>query len=292
VISPLSSPARVRALLSRHGIRLKKSLGQNILVDANSLSRILQEACLDPQDMVLEIGAGIGTLTQALAGAARKVVAVEIDAVFLPLLQKTLARNRNVEVVHADFLALDLPSFLTDHFGDQTVQVVANLPYYITSPLLERLLQFRHRFRGWTLLVQKEVALRLTARPGTKNYGSLTVFVQYATRPRIVFSVSRHAFFPPPKVDSALVRFEILPRPAVAVEDESLFFAVVRGIFQMRRKTLLNALTGATGIGLGRAQVQEALFEAGFDPSRRGETLPLEDMAHLANTIASLFRRR
>ncbi|MCC6444675.1 MAG: 16S rRNA (adenine(1518)-N(6)/adenine(1519)-N(6))-dimethyltransferase RsmA [Armatimonadetes bacterium] len=286
----LTSPAYVRSLMDRHGLRLKKALGQNFLVDVNVLKRIVEVTDIGSEDGVLEIGAGIGTLTRALAGAARKVVSLEIDAVLLPVLEKTVGDLPNVRIIHQDFLTADLPALAKEHFGGDPVHVAANLPYYITSPVLEKLLAHRRHFSTWTLLVQKEVARRLIAGPGTKDYGALTVFVQYAVRPRIALEVPRTVFMPAPQVDSSVVRFETLPEPSVQVADESLFFAVVRGIFQMRRKTLLNALSGAAGIGLSRDEVCAVLAKAGIGPMTRGETLSLPELARLADAVHAARR--
>jgi 16S rRNA (adenine1518-N6/adenine1519-N6)-dimethyltransferase len=278
----LCSPADVGALLRRHGLRPKKRLGQNFLVDRNTLEKIVGAAELSPEDEVLEIGPGLGALTRALAERTGRVAAVEVDAGLLPVLQETLDGLANVEVVHADFLDLDLPAFLSERFGDRRVKVVANIPYYITSPILERLLAVASRIERILLLVQKEVAARLAARPGTPEYGSLTLFARYHAEVEIVGRVSRHVFLPPPGVDSAILRLRVRDSPAVRVSHPGLLFEIIHAAFQQRRKTLLNALTGSPTLHLAKEDAEAALNAAGIDPRRRGETLSLEEFAALA----------
>ena len=240
----LASPADVSALLRQHGLRPKKRLGQNFLVDRNTLEKIAAAAELGPADRVLEIGPGLGALTRTLAERAGRVAAVEVDASLLPILAETLDGLDNVELVHADFLQLPLPSFLTQHLGDAGIKVVANIPYYITSPIVEQLLAVAERLERVILLVQREVAERLTARPGTPEYGSFTLFVRYYAEVEVLGRVSRHVFLPPPNVDSAIVRLRLRPEPAVRVTRPERLFDVIHAAFQQRRKILLNALTG------------------------------------------------
>lgn len=285
----LSSPAAIAALLRRHDLHPRRRFGQNFLVDANTLAKIVTAGDLGPGDAVLEIGAGLGVLTRALAEAVTpsgRVVSLEIDTDLLPALEETVGELPQVEIIPSDALALDWPTFLDTHFaglddGSQ-VSVVANIPYNITSPLLTTLLDQRGRFARIVLLVQKEVAARLGSKPGTPDYSALGVFTQFHAQVETVGIVSRRVFFPPPDVDSAIVRLTPHATPPVAVPDESLFFAVVRAAFGQRRKALLNALGGDPALGWSREQAAAALAAAGLDPGRRGETLNLEEFARLA----------
>jgi 16S rRNA (adenine1518-N6/adenine1519-N6)-dimethyltransferase len=288
----LTSPAHVDALLRRHGLRPRKRWGQNFLIDRNTLTNVMRAAQVDADDAILEIGPGLGTLTRELALSARRVVAVEIDPLLEAILRaETLADLANVEVIRADALEMDLSELLgsgatADAPQARRWKAVANIPYYITTPLIERLLAMKGRLERIVLMVQREVAGRLTAAPGSEEYGSLSVFVQYHTVPEVTARVSRNAFLPPPAVDSAIVRLRIRDQPAVTVRDESLFFQVVRAAFGQRRKTLLNALS--TVSGLAREGAGSALAAAGIAPARRGETLALADFARLADAVADV----
>ncbi len=278
----LTAPSQVTALLRRQGLRPRKRWGQNFLIDYNTLENVLRAAAVCNEDSVLEIGPGLGTLTRELATRGRRVAAVEIDPLLVALLRaETVADLENVMVIQADALEIDLAALL----GEDRWKAVANIPYYITTPLIERLLAVRERLERIVLLVQREVAARLTAAPGSDDYGSLSVFVQYYTAPEITARVSRAAFLPPPGVDSAIVRLLVRREPAVAVRDERLFFQVVRAAFEQRRKTLLNALS--TVPALSREAAAAALARAGLAPSRRGETLGLPEFGCLADAIAA-----
>ena len=282
----LSSPAALAALLRRHGLHPRRRFGQNFLVDANTLAKIVTAGTLGPGDSVLEIGAGLGVLTGALAHAvtpAGRVVSLEIDHDLLPALMETVGELPQVQIVPGDAMALDWPAFLDEHFADASqVSVVANIPYNITSPLLTTLLGQRGRFARIVLLVQKEVAARLGAKPGTPDYSALGVFSQFHAQVETVGIVSRRVFFPPPDVDSAIVRLTPHAAPPVAVADERLFFAVVRAAFGQRRKALLNALAGDPALGWSRERAAAALAAAEIDAGRRGETLSLEEFARLS----------
>lgn len=278
----LTSPSVIRELLRRHRVQLRRGLGQNFLADANVLRKIVEAAELTSESRVLEIGAGIGTLTRELARHAGFVLVVELDRGLRPLLQETLAGLNNVRVVYGDVLKLDLPALLRE-IGCPPCSVVANIPYQITSPLLGRLLENKRFFSRLVLMVQREVAQRLIARPGSSEYGALTVFVQYHAQVRVVANVSRHSFLPPPNVDSAVVCLEPRPQPPLPVADEGRLFAIVHAAFGARRKTLLNSLSG--GLGCPREAVIEALGRAGIDPMRRGETLSVEEFIALSNAL-------
>lgn len=276
-----SSPRIAAALLAAHGLRPRKRWGQSFLCDKNVLDRIVGAALLDPDDRVLEIGAGLGVLTRSLADHCFSVTAIELDRKLGPILAETLAGRGNVRLIFEDFLKLDLNSLLDQAFEANPGVVVANIPYYITSPILERLLAIKRRFKRIVVLVQQEFAERLAAKPATKDYGSMSVFAQYHAQVEIVFRVPRTVFLPQPEVGSAVVRLTPILPGAVAVPDEAWFFRLVHAAFQQRRKTLANALAGG-GIGLDRASAIALCQTAGIDANRRGETLSLDEFARLA----------
>lgn len=282
----LSSPSAVAALLRRHGLRPRKRFGQNFLVDANTLSKIVGAGNVGAGDRVVEIGGGLGVLTASLAEAAGptgQIVTIEVDRDLLPALSETVGTAPTVRVVSADALALDWPEFLNGQFsGGPALKVVANIPYNITTPLLTVLLAQRERLAVIVLLVQKEVAQRLAARPATPDYGSLSVFAQFHAKVEVIGTVSRRVFLPAPDVDSAIVRLTPYESPPVQVADEKQFFAAVRAAFGQRRKALTGALSGDPALGWSREQAIAALTAAHIDPTRRGETLSLEEFARLA----------
>jgi len=306
----LTAPSYVARILAEHGLHLKKGLGQNFLVDRNTLDKIVAAAELTPNDLVFEIGAGIGTLTRELAAAAKRVISVEIDPGMLAVLKETTGDLSNLRIVQADVLKLDIPSLLAQEVlatkqgtaesqnfleeRDIKVKVVANLPYCITTPVLTKLIEMHAASRygacpkldAIVLLVQKEVAQRLAAEPGTHPYGALSVLVQFWCSVEIISVVSRRVFLPRPKVDSAIVRLRPRGSPAVPVSDEQFFFKVVRAAFGQRRKTLLNALQSLPGVRLGRTQLEQAILDAGINPQQRGETLSIQQFANLADSIA------
>jgi len=279
----LFSPKVVTSLLQRHGVRTNKALGQNFLLDKNTLERIVSAAKLEGDEAVLEIGPGLGALTRMLAERAACVESVEIDAGFVRVLSETLADVPNARVEHADFLKLDLAAWAGQHLDPLPATVVANVPYYITSPLLVALLETGSLWSRIVVLVQKEVADRLKAGPGTPQYGSLSVFAQFHAAVEMVGVVPRGVFYPPPKVDSAIVRLTPTETPPVAVSDPRLFERVVRAAFGQRRKTLSNALSSLPG--RSRGDVLAALEAAGIDPKRRGETLDMQAFADITNAL-------
>lgn len=282
----LSSPAAVSGLLKRHSLHPRRRFGQNFLVDANTLAKIVLAGQVAPGQHVLEIGAGLGVLTRALAeavGETGQVVSLEIDRDLLPVLQETLGDLPQVQIAPGDALALDWPQFLFECFGpDAQIAAIANIPYNITTPLLTALLAQKARLNVIVLLVQKEVAQRLAAAPATPDYGALSVFAQFHARVETVGTVSRRVFLPAPDVDSAIVRLTPYAEPPVSLTDEARFFAVVRAAFGQRRKALLGALSGDPALGWTREQAAQALASANIDPMRRGETLSLEEFARLA----------
>lgn len=281
----LHSPAVVAALLRRHGIRPNRRRGQNFLVDANQLARVLAAAEVGPKDAVLEIGAGLGVLTRALSARAARVLAIEVDpALHQVLLTDTASDLRNTRVLLADFLELPLPGPLPEHLGAPPWLVVANIPYSITTPLLARLLEHPELFRRAVLMVQQEVAARLTAAPGTPEYGALTLFAHLHAEVRRLAVVPRRAFLPAPEVDSAIVRLDLLREPRCGVVSPGHYLAVVHAAFGQRRKRLVNALTGPP-LHASREAAAAALAAAEIAPDRRGETLTPEEFARLAAAL-------
>jgi len=275
--------------LREHGFSCRKRWGQNFLVDANIINKIVDSAGLSSADTVIEIGAGTGALTRSLATRAGLVITLEVDRRLAPVLKEILAGFDNVEVVYQDARELDFDNLAREktmaRLGTEpsTYKIVGNIPYCITTPLILSLLRKKYSFRFLILMVQKEVGLRLVAGPGSKDYGSLSIAVQYYAVPRILFRVPRTVFYPKPEVESAVVSFTRREKPAVEVPDEDLFFTLVRHAFGQRRKTIFNALTAtAQSFGLTRTELKEILELAGIEPKRRGESLAIEEFASLA----------
>mgnify|MGYP001268919877 CR=1 FL=1 len=281
----LTRPSELKQLLEAHGLRLSKRFGQNFLTDRTHLLRVVEAAGIGPDDRVFEIGPGAGTLTVELAARAARVFAVELDRSLLPVLADVLRPFPNVSVRQADALKLELPSELAESLGPPPYKVAANIPYNVTSPILVKLLEASGLFTSVTLMVQKEVADRLRARPGTADYGALSVFVQFYAEVSVASIVPRGAFFPPPKVDSAVVHLVPRPTPPVEVASPEAFFGVSRAVFGQRRKTLANALTNAPALAFDRETVHAALTAAGIDGQRRGETLSLEEIAAISRQL-------
>jgi len=277
----LTSAAQVKSLLREYNLNPKKRLGQNFLIDRNVLNAIIAASGVVPGVNVLEIGPGLGTVTVELARAGARVVCVEADAALEPVLASTTA-GLKVRVVIGDFLKIDLFELISPE-TDKKWTVVSNLPYYITSPILAKLVDAKALFSSMVLMVQREVARRIQAIPGSDDYGSLSVYAQFHCRIESVMKVSHNVFFPVPEVDSEIVK--LIPRgvPAAAVRDEELLFRIVRASFSKRRKTLLNALGESAELGWGRDRAKEVLRLAGIDETRRGETLSIEDFARLTN---------
>jgi hypothetical protein len=283
-IPVIADPAVTRHILNAFHLRASKRLGQNFLVDAGVVRGIVAAAEPAPADTVLEIGPGIGTLTQGLAETGARVVAVELDKKLPAVLAETLKDYDNVTVVPGDILKINIPETLGIKEGER-FKVVANLPYYITTPIIMTLLEQRLPIERLVMMVQKEVAMRMTARPGSKNYGALSLAVQYFTAPRMIMDVPPHAFRPVPEVTSAVVACVVRETPSVTPRDEQLFFRLIRAAFGQRRKTLPNALTGA---GLSKEAACAALGAAGIAENARGEQLSLEEFARLSDAVAAL----
>lgn len=280
---------QIRKILREHGVWLKKGWGQNFLKDEEVLERIVQAAGLNKDDLVLEIGAGTGILTEKLAESAFGVIAIEFDERLCDILRERLANFDNVAIVQDDILKIDLREVLkVFDFHPSTfnsVKVIGNLPYYITTPIIFHLLKQKSLLSLLIIMVQREVAERMAAAPGGKDYGVLTLACQYHAEVEVITRVGRESFFPPPEVDSALVRMRILKEPRVKVEDEKLFFSLIKASFGQRRKTLENALLSDRYLGLKRKELRRTLGEAGIEGRRRGETLSLEEFARLSNIL-------
>lgn len=276
-----------KAVLERHGFTFKKSFGQNFLTDTNILQKIVDTAEIDDQVNVIEIGPGIGALTEFLAERAAEVMAFEIDHRLVPILADTLRDFDNVTVVNEDILKVDLAQHIQNFKNpDLPIKVVANLPYYITTPILMHLIESGIPFSEFVVMMQKEVADRISAQPNTKAYGSLSIAVQYYMTAKVAFIVPRTVFVPAPNVDSAILKMVRRPEPAVAVEDESFFFKISKASFTHRRKTLWNNLTGYFGkTEEVKDKLTRALDQAGLSPSVRGEALSLEEFASLADAL-------
>lgn len=283
----IATPTRTKEILNHFGFSFKKSLGQNFLIDTNVLHNIVKAAELDEEAAVLEIGPGIGALTEHLARAAGKVVAIELDQRLLPILADTLSPYSNVEIVHGDVLKVNLHQLFQEKFaGYSTIHVVANLPYYVTSPILMRLLEEELPLQNIVVMMQKEVAERIAARPGGKEYGALSIIAQYFAKPEIAIIVPHSVFIPQPNVDSAVLKLAVREKPPVEVKDRQMLFKVIKSCFTQRRKTIYNNLQGTMFSKEQREKLMDILNKAGIDPSRRGETLSIEEYATLCNYIA------
>lgn len=279
----IAFPQNTIRLLQQYDFQFRKQFGQNFLVDLHVLDKILRAADIGPEDICIEIGPGIGSLTQALAEQAGRVIAVEIDTRLIPILEENLAAYDNIAIVQADFMELALPDFLREQGVDRPVKVVANLPYYITTPLIMRLFESGIPLDSVTVMVQEEVARRMQAGPGTKDYGALSMAVQYYAEPSIKAFVPPNCFIPRPGVGSAVILLKRRPEPRVAVQDPAQMFAMIRAGFGQRRKTLVNSLSGSPELSLTKEEAQNLLLEAGLSPLVRGEALTLEQFAELSD---------
>ncbi len=288
----IATPIRTRAILEKYGFSFKKSLGQNFLIDPNILTRIVDHANISEDTGTIEIGPGIGALTEHLARRSKKVVAFEIDQRLLPILNETLSPYSNVEIIHSDVLKADVKTVIEEKFTDvKDIMVVANLPYYVTTPIIMKLLEEKLPIRGIVVMLQKEVADRISAKPGTKDYGSLSIAVQYYTTAEIVMTVPKTVFVPQPNVDSAIIRLTVRDQPAVEMKDEDFFFQVIKASFAQRRKTILNNLTNQLPLGKEKKEaIVAALNAAHIEPGRRGETLTIEEFARLSDELLHYFQ--
>lgn len=287
----IATPIRTQEIMAKHGLTFKKSLGQNFLIDPNILRKIVSQAGLTKDSAAIEIGPGIGALTEHLARDAGKVLAFEIDQRLLPVLADTLSPYDNVKVIHSDILKADVEKAIQEELdGFEDIMVVANLPYYVTTPIILKLLLEKLPIRGMVVMLQKEVAERITAKPGTKAYGSLSIAIQYYTEADYAMTVPKSVFMPQPNVDSAVIRMIKRPEPIVNVIDEDFFFLVTRGSFVQRRKTIFNNLQSAMPNGkVKKDLILQALEEAGIDPTRRGETLSIKEFGLLSDKLYPHF---
>lgn len=282
----LTDIGTIKTLLARHGFHFSKALGQNFIVNPSVCPRMADESGIDSESGVIEIGAGIGVLTAELAKRAKKVVCIELDSKLLPILDETLADFDNIEIINADVLKTDLAALIDEKFGGMSVYVCANLPYYITSPVIMTLLESRLPLKAVTVMVQREAAQRLCAPVGSRLSGAVTVAVDYYAEARKLFDVSASSFMPAPKVDSSVIRLDIREKPGIEVSDEKLFFSMVHAAFSQRRKTASNSISSGTGIP--KAVVAEAIERCGFPPSVRAESMTAEQLAALCEALNEL----
>lgn len=282
--SVIASPEVVHYICKRFGIHMSKKLGQNFLISRRVVDDIVRAAELEPGEPVLEVGPGIGTLTQGLAQSGASVTAVELDRRLLDVLDHTLESYENVQIIHGDILKVNIPELM----NHKPFKVVANLPYYITTPIIMSLLEMKLPIERLVVMVQKEVAERMVATPGTKAYGALSVAVQYYTEPEIVFDVLPKSFLPAPEVTSSVVRCKLRPKPPVDVMEEAILFRVIKAAFAQRRKTFSNTMKTT---GLKKEQIEAILTKAGIDGNRRGETFDLQEFATIANAWSELYNQ-
>lgn len=284
----LGIPQNTIAVLQKYNFNFQKKFGQNFLIDTRVLDKIIDSAEITKEDCILEIGPGIGTMTQYLAENAREVVAVEIDKNLIPILEDTLSEYDNVTVINDDILKVDINKIVEEKNGGKPIKVVANLPYYITTPIIMGLFESHVPLQSITIMVQKEVADRMQVGPGTKDYGALSLAVQYYAKPEIVANVPPNCFMPRPNVGSAVIRLTRYDAPPVQVKDEKHMFSLIRASFNQRRKTLVNGLTNAPELGLSKEKVAETLEKLGWSATIRGEALTLEQFAQLSNALKDI----
>lgn len=281
----LYSPKYIKEILERHGFRFSKSLGQNFLIDGNIVRKIVDAGDITANDYVIEIGPGMGTLTEELALRAKKVVAIEIDNTLLPILDETLGKYNNVEVVHGDVLKIDIQKLIEEKLDGGPVKVVANLPYYVTTPIIAKLIEDNLNLESIIVMVQKEVAERMEAGPGGKEYGSLSVFVNFYSKPEIVVKVPKTVFMPQPKIDSAVIKLTI--KKELPDVDKVQFFKIVKAAFSKRRKTILNSLS-TYGFNIEKETIREALENLNISVDTRAENLSVEDFIKISKTLPPL----
>lgn len=284
----LGNPQKTIEIIQKYEFAFQKKFGQNFLIDTHVLDKIISAAEITKDDLVVEIGPGIGTMTQYLACAAREVVAIEIDKMLIPILQDTLSAYDNVTIINEDVLKVDLNKLAAEKNGGRPVKVVANLPYYITTPIIMGLFENHVPLHSITIMVQKEVADRMRMGPGTKDYGALSLAVQYYAEPYLVANVPQNCFMPRPKIGSAVIKLTVHETVPVTVRDEKLMFKLIRASFNQRRKTLANGLNNSPELHYSKEQIAEAIERLGASPSIRGEALTLEQFACLADILLEL----
>ncbi|MNO54285.1 Ribosomal RNA small subunit methyltransferase A [compost metagenome] len=276
---------KTQELVKKYNFRFSKSLGQNFLIDDSVLEDIVEGAEVSEEDLVIEIGPGVGTLTRELIKKAKRVVAIELDSNLIPILTEELGDEEKFSLIHNDALKVNFDEIMA---GEKSVKLVANLPYYVTTPIIAKLLNEGYKFKSLTIMIQKEVAERMNSEPNCKEYGSISVLVQYFCTTKIIRKVAPSSFMPRPKVDSIVIRLDRLEQPRVELKDEKLFFDIVRNSFNMRRKTLWNALKS---FGLDKESMEGVFRDAGIDQKRRGETLSIEEFGALANSLYEKLNR-
>lgn len=281
----LASPKVIKEILEESGFKFSKSLGQNFLIDESVLDKMISGSGIDENTNVIEIGPGFGTLTQRLCMNAKKVVAIEIDRSAVPILEKNLEEFDNLKIINDDVLKCDLEKIIAEEFGGEKIKIVANLPYYITTPIIMHILESKIKTDSLCIMIQKEVAQRIAAKPSCKDYGALTVAVNYYSEPRLICHVPPSSFIPMPKVSSSVISLDIRDAAPVSLKNEKGYFKVVKAAFGQRRKTLLNALSNSGAIPLSKEEILNVLKECGIDEKRRGETLSLQDFANISNLI-------
>lgn len=279
----LSNIGNIKEILTRHGFTFSKALGQNFLINPSVCPRMADYSIPDKNTCVIEVGPGIGVLTCELARRAERVVAIELDKRLIPVLDETLSEFDNVKIINDDILKIDLEKLIKEEFPDKNVVVCANLPYYITSPVIMKLLEERLPISSLTVMVQKEAAKRVCAEVGTRQCGAVTLAVNYYAKPEILFEVSAGSFMPAPKVDSSVIKLEILPNPPVKADNEELLFRVIKSAFAQRRKTLGNSIS--SGLSVSKAQISDILADAGVSQNARAEQLTLKQFADIANCL-------
>ena len=285
-MSELSNISNIKEILSRHGFNFSKSMGQNFLINPNICPKMARSCGVTENDAVLEIGPGIGVLTFELASLANKVVSVELDKRLIPVLDETLHKFKNVKIINSDILKTDIKGLIDKEFPNQRVFVCANLPYYITSPVIMKLLEEKLPIESITVMVQKEAAERICAEPGSRNSGAISLAVRYYSDPKILFNVSRGSFLPAPNVDSAVIKLNLLKNPHVSVKNEKLLFDIIKASFSKRRKTILNSLSA--GLSLPKKVISGVLDASNITNNLRAEQLTLEDFAVIANNLYSI----
>ena len=284
----LGTPSATKEIINKYSFAFQKKFGQNFLIDSNVLESIIRGAEITKDDFVLEIGPGIGTMTQYLCEAARQVVAVEIDKMLIPILEDTLSEYDNVEVINQDVLKVDIKSLADEKNNGKPIKVVANLPYYITTPIIMGLFESGVPIDSITIMVQKEVADRMQTGPGSKDYGALSLAVQYYATAKVILNVSATCFMPRPNVDSAVIKLTRHKEPTVNVADEKLMFKIIRASFNQRRKTLVNGLKNSPELSFSKEQIVKSVEKIGKPETIRGEALTLEEFAELANAFTEL----
>ena len=284
-MSGLGNAKNTAQMIKKHSFSFQKRFGQNFLIDEHVLDKIVDAALINGDDGIIEIGPGIGTMTQRLCERAKKVIAIEIDRELIPILDETMSGYDNVKIINADVMKVDLEGLIADEFAGMNVKVVANLPYYITTPIVMGLLEQRLSITGITIMVQKEVADRMRAIPGTKDYGALSLAVRYYADTYIAANVPPNCFMPRPKVGSSVIRLTVKESPDFDVADEKLMFSLIRAAFNQRRKTLANAVANHDGLDLTKTEIENALIKLGLPVTVRGEELDLGQFAQMANIL-------